>query len=170
MISLGIYAQDPTNPQLLRSTKAVAALNTVPYAALYFADSAETIALTEDTWTEVTNATNTLWIVGDTARATWAADTLGIDIDGDYVAYLSMSYYATADDTIHVRLAKNDVGLVPKAEAVSVGAEVITLSVPYVIADLDDGDGLKVQIQNSNNSDDAIVIDGSLVVYLIRYD
>lgn len=163
------FAQDSTNPQLLRSTKAIKALNTVPYAHLYFADSAETIALTEDTWTEVTNATNTLWISTAT-RITEAADTLNITIAGDYVGVLSLSYYATANDTIHVRLAKNDVGLAAKAEALSIGAEIITLSVPYLIPNLVATDGLKVQIQNSNNDDDAIVIDGSLVLYLIRYD
>lgn len=169
IMGIGVMGQDSTNPSLLRSSKAVKALNTVPYAQLVFADSAETIALTEDTWTEITNATNTLW-TSTTARMTETADSIDIDVDGDYVAYLSVSYYATADDTIHVRLAKNDVGLTNKAEAVSIGGEVITLSVPYVIPDLDDGDGLKPQIQNSNNDDDAIVIDGSLVVYLIRYD
>ena len=164
------YGQDSTNPQLLRTTKAVAALNTVPYAHLYFADSAITIAITEDTWTEVTNATNTLWISTNTTRITEAADTLNVLINGDYIGMLSLSYYATADDTVHVRLAKNDIGLPNKAEALSIGAEIITLATSYVIPNLVATDGLKVQVQNSNNDDDVIVVDGSLVLYLIRYD
>lgn len=169
LISMGSFAQDSTNPEELRSSKAIKALNTVPYAQLVFADSAVTIALTEDTWAFITNEDSTLW-ASTTTRITEAKDTLNVTVAGDYVGFLSVSYYATADDTIHVRLAKSGVGLTPKAEAVSVGAEVICLSVPILLPNLLTTDGIEVQMQNSNNGDDAIVIDGSLVLYLIRYD
>ena len=170
LMTVGLYAQESTNPSLLRSSKAVKALNTVPYLQMAFADSAITIAATEDTWHQLTNADSTLWIA-TSERITEAGDTATISVAGDYVGFLSVDCYATAADTIHIRVVKNDsTALTPKATELSIGTEIMNLSVPYLFESLAVGDDLKVQIQNSNNGDDPIVINGSFVLYLIRYD
>ena len=145
-------------------------LTNQPNLQMAFKDSAITIAATEDTWTEVTNGTTALWTATNSGF-TVAGDSVTVITAGDYVANLSLSFYATADDTIHIRLIKNDAaGLVPTARAVCVGAEIINLNIPVLLPDLVAGDDFKVQIMNSNNGDDPIILDGAFVMHMIRYD
>ena len=144
--------------------------NTVPYLEMAFSDSAETIAATEDIWAIIANEDSTLW-TATAARVTSAGDTATISVAGDYVGMFQVDYTASADDTIHIRVVKNDsTALTPKATALSIGAEIINLSTSYLFPNLAIGDDLKPQIQNSNNGDDPVVINGSFLLYLIRYD
>ena len=171
LILMGIvgFAQDSTNPSLLRTSKAVKALNTVPYAQLAFKDSAITVALTEDTWALVANADSSLW-TATVARTTSAGDSVTISVAGDYMSSFSLSYLATADDTIHAMVYKNDAATVPTGRVLSIGAEICNIAFTGLLPNLVAGDDLKPMIQNSNNGDDAVVIDGVWTLWLIRYD
>jgi type IV secretory pathway VirJ component len=166
---LMVNAQDPTNPSLLRSSKAVAALNTVPYAWLYFADEAATITVSaEDTYYTITQG-DTLWNNGATQRITLDNDSLFATVAGDYAWNLVTSYAMTADDTIHLAIKHNSTEY-RVSTTVSVGAEVITAGGPGILPSVDVGDTIMVQVQNANDATNVSVLDGSLLFYLIRYD
>ena len=144
-------------------------LTEAPILQYAFADSAITISATEDTWHDVTNATNTLWTATSSGLITTAGDSVTIVTAGHYVAMLSLDLLATADDTIHVRIEKNDsTAMTPKAEVLCIGPEIINLAVPYAFTSLSAGDDLKVQVMNSNNGDDPIILNGSLLIYMLK--
>ena len=166
---VGMQAQDSTNPSLLRSSKAINALNTVPYAWLYFADEAATVTVTtEDTWYTITQG-DTLWNNGATQRITLDNDTLFATIAGDYVWDLSASYAMTANDTIHLAVKKNST-VYRVSSTVSVGAELITAGGYGILPSVDVGDTIMVQVQNANDATDVSLLDGTFMFYLIRYD
>jgi len=164
------YGQDSTNPQLLRSSKAIAALNTVPYLHMAFEDSTELIAITQDAWYLITNGDTTLWTTQASTRMTAAGDTATISIAGDYMGSLTVNYIATAADSLHIRFAKNHAGVFPEVSEVSIGTEDHALTFVTLLPGLVAGDDIKPQIMNSNGNDDCTILGGSLVLWLIRYD
>lgn len=169
LIGFGLFAQ--TNPSILRTSKAVKALNTVPYLHMAFEDSTETIAITQDAWYLVTNGDTTLWTTIASTRITAAGDTVTISVPGDYMATLMVNYVATAADTLHIRLVKNHgTAIVPEVSEVSIGTEDHVLTFTTLLPDLVAGDDIAPEIMNSNGNDDCEVLGGSLVLWLIRYD
>ena len=169
LIWAGLQAQDSTNPSLLRSSKAINALNTVPYAWLYFANEDATVTVSaEDTWYTITQG-DTLWNNGATQRITYDNDSLFATIAGDYVWDLSASYAMTADDTIHLAVKKNST-VYRVCTTVSVGPEVITAGGFGILPSVDVGDTIIVQVQNANDATDVSLSDGTFMLQLIRYD
>lgn len=167
VISLGIFAQ--TNPSVLRTSKAVKALNTVPYAWLMFENEAATITVaTEDTWYTITQG-DTLWNNGTVTRATLTDDSLYATVAGDYLYTLSASYAMTADDTIHLAVKHNST-VRRLSTTVSVGPEVITAGGSGFISSVNVGDTIMVQIQNAQDATNISLLDGNFLLWLIRYD
>jgi hypothetical protein len=169
IMGIGVMGQDSTNPSLLRSSKAIKALNTVPYAWLYFADEAATITVSaEDTYYTITQG-DSLWNNGDTERITLSNDSLFATVAGDYAWNLAASYAMTADDTIHLAVKHNSTEY-RVSTTVSVGPEVITAGGPGILPSVAVGDTIMVQVQNANDATDVSLLDGSLFLYLIRYE
>jgi len=132
-------------------------------------DSSETIALTEDTWAIVENATSTLW-TSSGAGVTANGDSVTIVTAGDYFVSLSLSFKATADDSIQVAVFKNGGRATAPAETQLIGTETANLAVSGLLLDLVAGDDLSVRIQNTASGDDASVKNGSLVLYMLKPD
>jgi len=169
IMGAGVMAQDSTNPSLLRSSKAIKALNTVPYAYMYFDDEAATVTVSaEDTWYTVTQG-DSLWNNGTTQRITLSNDSLFATVAGDYMWDLSTSYAMTADDTIHLAIKHNST-VSRLASTVSVGAELINAGASGILPSVDVGDTIMVQVQNANDATNVSLLDGTLMLWLIRYD
>lgn len=166
----GLFGQtlETWNESVLRPRKMIWNLNRAPYAWLQFNESAAISVAAEDTWYTVSQG-DSLWNNGTTSNMTLTNDSLYVTVDGSYIFDLSLSYAATADDTIHIGVKKNST-VYQGPRAVSIGAEVITNSFSGVLPNLDSGDTLIIQIQNSNNTDNPTVVDGSAVFRLIGYD
>jgi len=168
-MGVGLFAQDSTNPSVLRSSKAIKALNTVPYAWLYFQNEAATITVAaEDTYYTISKG-DSLWNNGATQRITLTSDTLYATIAGDYVYDLSASYSMTAGDTIVLGVKKNST-VYRVSQTESVGDEWITAGGSGILPSLDAGDTVIVQVQNGNDATNISLIDGSFLIRLIRYD
>lgn len=169
LMGIVAFAQDSTNPSLLRTSKAVKALNTVPYAWLRFENEAATVTVaTEDTWYTISQG-DSLWNNGATARITLTSDTLYATVAGDYLWDLSASYAMTANDTIHLAVKHNST-VKRLSSTVSVGAELITAGGPGFLSSVDVGDTIMVQVQNAQDATDISLLDGSFMFWLIRYD
>ncbi|MCK4830164.1 hypothetical protein KA005_81350, partial [bacterium] len=132
-------------------------------------DSSETIALTEDTWAIIQNATSTLW-TSSGAGITANGDSATIVTPGDYFVDLSVSMHATASDSIQVAVFKNEVRATAPAEALCIGTETIPLSTNGLLLNLVAGDDLSVRIQNIASSDDAVITNGSMVLFMLNKD
>jgi hypothetical protein len=168
-MGLGLFAQDSTNPSLLRTSKAIKALNTVPYAWMYFADESATVTIAaEDTWTVVSQG-DSLWNNGATQRITLTNDSLYATVAGDYLWDLDLSYAMTANDTVHLAVKHNST-VKQLGRAVSIGAEVITFGGSGILPSVDVGDTIQVMVQNSNDATNLTFLDGSFLFRLIRYD
>ena len=151
LINSEALAQESTNPSLLRSTKAVKALNTVPYAWLWFADEAATVTVAaEDTWYTISQG-DSLWNNGATTRITLTNDSLYATVAGDYLWNLSASYAMTADDTIHLGVKHNS-AVKRLSTTVSIGPEMITSGGSGFLSSVDVGDTIMVQVQNANDA------------------
>lgn len=169
LMGVGLQAQDPTNPDLLRSSKAVKALNTVPYAWMYFTNEAATVTVSaEDTWYTISQG-DSLWNNGTTQRITLTNDSLFATVAGDYTWNLAASYAMTADDTIHLAVKHNST-VKRLCSTVSVGPEIITAGGSGILPSVDVGDTIIVQVQNANDATNVSLLDGSFMFYLIRYD
>jgi hypothetical protein len=169
LMGAGLYAQDSTNPQLLRTTKAVKALNTVPYAWMYFQNEAATVTVAaEDTWYTISQG-DSLWNNGTTQRITLTSDTLYATVAGDYMWNLSTSYAMTAGDTIHLGVKHNS-NVSRLSSTLSIGAELINAGGTGILPSVDVGDTIMVQVQNANDATNVSLLDGTFMFWLIRYD
>ena len=132
-------------------------------------DSSETIALTEDTWAVVENATSTLW-TSSGAGITANGDSATIVTAGDYFVDVSLSFKATADDTIQVAIFKNMTRATAPAAVQLIGTETVNVSVSGLLLNLVAGDDLAVRIVNTASNDDASIKNGSMVLYMLKPD
>ncbi|HIJ67711.1 MAG TPA: hypothetical protein HPP51_05440 [Planctomycetes bacterium] len=156
-----------TNQGTLRDS--VVQIYAPPRLMLAFKDSATTISVDSAVFAVVTNATDSLWVASGSG-ITAADDSATIVTDGDYFASLSLSYSANDNDTVQVALFKNGVITSVKAEKTAVGTDVSNVALSELLVGLNAGDDITVRIANSADGDDPTVIDGSLVMYMIKPD
>ena len=132
-------------------------------------DSSEAISLTEDTWAVVTNATSAFWTASG-AGVTAAGDSVTIVTAGDYFVDISLSFKATADDSLQVAVFKNAVRAIAPAEVQTIGTETVNAKTSGLLLNLVAGDDLSIRMQNTASNDNATVLNGSLVLYMLNKD
>ena len=128
-----------------------------PFAALAFSDSTKTQALTEDTWSVISE-----FIEISSNDVTTSDDTITIQKSGGYAVDASLGFYSTATDTLEVQLFKNATAFGPKAMSTA-GVIWNTLSISTYVTLLQ-GDILTLKMQNTGSSDDSVLKSGSLFV------
>lgn len=162
--AMSVWARNAVNANF---TELYNANNT--YFTQTIVDSSETISLTEDTWAVVTNGTNTLW-TATASLITAAGDSATIITAGDYFIDISLSFKATADDTIQVAAFKNAVRATAPAEVQLIGTETVNVSVSGLLLNLVAGDDISIRMVNTASGDDASVKNGSVVMYMLKPD
>jgi hypothetical protein len=134
----------------------------VRHAHLYFNDSTETISLTQNVYSHLTNETKTLFTVDETSNVTCQGDTITIITAGDYLLTFDFNGDGNgANDIYKFKLYKNNVAV--PGSTVSKG---VTSSVGWnwYLEDLVAGDDLKIMITNTVDNDD--IIANNAVIYL----
>ena len=133
-----------------------------------FQDSAITVAATVDTWTPITNATETLWALSEADGFTDSGDTLTITNTGDYNGSVAVTFSGGNTDDYLVRLYNVTQAAV---EGFHIGvttagtSNFANVSLPIYIENTA-GDKYVVQIMNTTDSDDPIVRSG---IFQISY-
>ena len=117
-----------------------------PHGALNFADSTTVIALTQNTWTKVTGPAGDLFIVRDQDDMTIAGDSITIEVDGDYMTWISFSFDGVQNAVFHIAIYKNgavtDWEMHRKTSAQDTG----NAGMPAYLKDLVAGDDLSIWI------------------------
>ena len=130
-----------------------------------FKDSSETITVSADsTWYAVTSATNTLWTTANLGGMTGAGDSLTITIAGDYSGVLSLSLSSAADDTLQIGLLKNNALISSTGRVMTIGAEIVNISLPFYLGSLAVGDDLVPVVQQLISTQDMIIHCGQLLL------
>jgi hypothetical protein len=140
---------------------------TPPHAWARFADSTETIALTEDVWAQVTNASDSLFRVLELVGGfTVEADTFFTPtIRGHYNISCALSFESGVADVMQIRLM-TDEGELNKMTWENGSAGAIQ-SVPldgYCKVDGDGTDKLWIEVQNTTDNDDVDALSGFITI------
>ncbi len=132
-----------------------------PFAALSFADSTVTQALTEDTWSVISE-----FVAIASNDITTSDDTITMQKAGGYAVSAELSLYSTSGDTIEMQLFKNATAFGPKAYSTA-GVIWLTLAINTYVTCLQ-GDILSLKIQNTVSDDDSVLKGGSLFIRRIK--
>ena len=134
-----------------------------PHLYQGFEDSAVTLAITQNVWTQITNATQDLYTVEDAEHMRGTLDTIYIQVDGDYKFVASFSFQGVNNETWKIQFFKNG-SMIGRAANRSTG----TNSTGNVLAyeDCVAGDKITLKILNLTDNDDAVAV--SSAVYAER--
>lgn len=135
------------------------------YGAMGFADSSVTIAASQNTYYQVTNATNTLFTESVAQNVTIAGDSILVNASGYYWLYYSLSYSGANTDNYHTAfyyggmelagLGETDRGMSGTDPGVISGG---------IITYLNAGAGVSVRVKNTVNNNDPTLTAGSIAV------
>jgi hypothetical protein len=141
-----------------------------PHAALYFEDKSETLTMTQNTWTHITNATNDLFTAGQVVGLSVSDDTLVVATAGDYMIACSLSFSGTTNgDVYEFAFFKNNTIASPKMERTTTSSDIGNVGLPYYTGALAVDDVLDLRIRNTANNFNATVIACSWVTWLLHY-
>jgi len=138
-----------------------------PHAWIRFADSTRTIALTQNTWAQITNPADSLFRVIDQYLLSVEDDTVSATVAGHFNVDFSLSFTGTNADIYEVRLMSTT-GEIHKVSISTDGTAPHEVVVPgYWIATA--GQELWAEIRNTASNDDATVLSGGLrLLYIHR--
>lgn len=131
------------------------------FAALEFADSSVTQALTADTWSVISE-----FSVAGSNDCTGSDDTITITKAGGYEITATLSYDAADADTINVQIYKNGTGIGPKTLSETAEDQNVALK---TYESLSQGDYVTLRMVNIVDGGDAVIKSGSLFVRRIYY-
>ena len=143
-----------------------------PVVGVFFSDSAVTVDLTEDLWSYASNATNTLWsgIAHNLSVTTASGDSITIVAPGDYIANITLSFSAAANDTIEMAIFKNNAATVQRVSVEAVGTEILSFTLPAMLFDLVADDNLSIRIRNIAGDQDVKLIHGTAYMFMLKPD
>jgi len=128
-----------------------------------FADSSVLIALTQNTWTRITNTANTLFTSKVAEDFTNIADTIKATDSCAYASiYFSISAEFSASDAYKMRVLKN--GTTQLGCAAFTGKVDVTSFSSKCITPVAVNDYFELQIVNTTDNDDATVVCGRMVI------
>ena len=144
----------------------------VPHGFFAFADSSETLTMTQNLWASITNATNTLFTSIDATNVTFAGDSLTINIDrgGDYVMIASVSFSGSAADSYEFAFFKNNTitNASSKMERSTSQTDVGNVGIPIYIESLTGGDDITLKIRNTASNDNATIVSCSWITWRLH--
>ena len=140
----------------------------MPHGAFAFNDSSITPAMSTNTWVQITNATNTLFVSEDHELITFAGDSITIIYGGDYISFVSLSFGGTAGDFFEISMFKNGAQTYSTIERTTSQTDVGNMFLPAYLFALVAGDDIAIKIRNTASNDDATIISCSWVIWRLH--
>lgn len=141
-----------------------------PHGAMNFSDSATVIALTQDTWVKLTGPGGDLFIVRDQDDITIAGDSITIEVDGDYMLWVGVSFNGTQNAIFHIAVYKNGAVTDWEMHRKTAANDTGNMGMPTYIQNLVAGDDLSLWIENTGNDGDATMVSGQVVITMLHPD
>ena len=141
-----------------------------PHGAMNFSDSATVVALTQNVWAHITGPVTNLFTSVDADGITIAGDSITIITPGDYMAWTGFSFEGTPSDVFHISLYKNGVITSWEMHRKTSNNDTGNMGMPMLLDNLVAGDDLTLYIRNTGDNDDATLVSGQLVIYMIHPD
>lgn len=141
-----------------------------PHGALNFSDSATVVALTQNTWAKLTGPGGDLFIVRDQDDMTIAGDSITIEVPGDYLLWVGVSFNGTQNAVFHIAVYKNGVATDWEMHRKTSAADTGNMGMPTYIQNLVAGDDLSLWIENTGNDGDATMVSGQVVITMLHPD
>jgi hypothetical protein len=141
----------------------VVRFKTFPHADLYFSDSTRLITLTQNVYSNITNANSNLFVIEENVWMAAAGDSIVITSNGDYMMHFGFGGSpATANDVISFQVFKNNIAVPTKVK--SRGA---TLNVSWgvYLNALVAGDRIRVRVTNESASRNVTLNEGFIYIY-----
>lgn len=134
------------------------------YGTASFGDSTVTISITQDTWTQITNAGNTLFTLQNpNNNVTLSGDTLFADYAGVYDFTGHLSFQGNNNEIWKVRLVTTNGNAVSCAQKYTSSTDIMTVPVNATL-ELSVGEGVIMQIYNDTDNDDCTVECGTIKI------
>ena len=141
-----------------------------PHGAMNFSDSATVIALTQNTWAKLTGPGGDLFIVRDQDDLVIAGDSITIEVAGDYLVWVGVSFNGTQNAVFHLSIYKNGVVTDWEMHRKTSAADTGNMGMPAYIQNLVAGDDLSLWIENTGNDGDATMVSGQVVITMLHPD
>lgn len=134
------------------------------YADMHFSDELETIPMVQGVYSHITNATNTLFNSDISRNATFQGDSIIIDKSGIFRLSVHLSFIGAQNDVYEAAVSINDVidndhKFTRKTSSNDVGDASF-----HGLYEFEKGDGVKIEIKNTANNKDAIMVNGCLTL------
>lgn len=139
-----------------------------PHGSFVFADSSVTLDMSQNTWEQISNPTNNLFIENDAVDMTFSGDTVTIGVAGDYIMITSISFSGTAADAYEFAFFDNGVINGAKMERTTSQTDVGNVGIPTYLEDLEINDKITLEVRNTASNDDATVVSCSWIVWLLH--
>jgi len=129
---------------------------------MYYYERSETIALTQNVYSKLTNATNNLFTVDEANGITIAGDSITITRAGDYTLWFNFSAVgAGSADAYRLKLYKNGSAILGSIKASALKSDISTV---WHIQDLAVGDDIAIYLTNTVDNDDITAVDCSIYI------
>jgi len=139
-----------------------------PHAYLAFSDSAVTLDITEDVWTQITNDWTSLFSVYDSDMITSENDEVTVIYPGSYLHNVSISFSGTNNETWGIALFKNGNKESSKMQRYTSTNDTGNVGFScYSEAILNDS--YQIRIVNNTDSDNCVIKSGSWVILQVYH-
>lgn len=139
-----------------------------PHGVMVFADSAEVLSLTEDTWAKITNPYDSLYAIIETNDITVDGDSITIQIPGDYIMSVTMSFNGNQQDVYHMAIYVNSLITRFESHRKTSSQDTGYFGINGYLDDLAVGDDICIKIQNTANNNDPTLISSQVIIYMLH--
>jgi len=141
----------------------VVRFKTFPHADLYFSDSTRLITLSQNVYSNITNANSNLFVIEENVWMAAAGDSIVITSNGDYMMHFGFGGSpAQQNDVISFQVFKNNVAIPTKVK--SRGA-VLNVTWGVYLNALVAGDRIRVRVTNESASRNVTLNEGFIYIY-----
>ena len=145
------------------------------FGTMGFADSSETIAITQNIYSPITNAENTLWTTGYQygGDLTFTGDSVQVAAEGPYEIDWDISFAGVDTDVYKFSLWVDNVKQGGKGEATvdrtgAITTDIVNVSAHTIISALDSGVWISLRVTETANGNDASIIAGNFTIKQLK--
>jgi len=139
-----------------------------PHGGMTFADSATVIALSQNVWSKLTGPVTNVYTIIDADDITFAGDTMTIEIAGDYVIFMGLSFEGSPSDVFHVAIYINGVITPFEMHRKTSNNDTGNMHMNGYLDNLAIGDDISFYIRNTGDNDDATLVSSQVTIFMLH--
>jgi hypothetical protein len=138
-----------------------------PHGWAHFADSSVTISVTQNVYTVISNAYDSLFALSHLRKITYSGDTIVLADTAHFLFNFTVTLSGTANDVFAIRVMLDGTQIAKMENSSSSGTERHPISLIAGI-NADEGSKLWVEITNTTSGDDPVIYSGNWYILYIH--